>query len=91
MVVTGIQAGGSKGLTAIQGTVVDTKETARSGLDGDREGNRAAGVPTKKGDPQPVVFPRAGVPMDHRPAAMRHEQAAARYRADGGDDHDEAA
>ena len=61
----------------------------RTGLDGDREGNRAAGVPTKKGDPQPVVFHRQGV--DNRPLALRHEHAAARYRSDGDPDHDEAA
>ena len=40
-------------------------------------------------EPQPVVFPRAGIPMDQRPVAMRHQHAATRYRADGGDaDHD---
>ena len=42
-----------------------------------------------KGDPQPVVFQRNGV--DNRPIALRHEKAAARYRADGDPDHDEAA
>ncbi|HEV7526578.1 MAG TPA: hypothetical protein VGP92_16535 [Acidimicrobiia bacterium] len=93
MLVTGVQAVGSKGMTAIQGAVVDTKDSTRSAreVDGDRDGNRAVGAPVKKGDPQPVVFPRKGLPMDHRPVSMRHEQAAARYRRDGGGTHDEAA
>jgi len=87
MLVTGVQAAGSKGLTAVQGTVVDTKAT-RAGFDGDQNVERALGTRAKAGDPQPVVFPRSGIPMDHRPASMRHEHAAARYRSDGGDDND---
>ena len=91
MLVTGVQAVGSKGVTAVQGTVVDARETNRVGTAGDHDADRGAGSPTtKSGDPQPVVFPRSGIPMDHRPVAMRHERAATRYRSDGGhhdDDH----
>jgi hypothetical protein len=91
MLVTGVQAAGSKGLTAVQGTVVDLKAT-RAGFDGDQNVERALGSRVKRGDPQPVVFPRAGLPMDHRPASLRHEHAAARYRSDGGgEDRDDAA
>ena len=91
MLVTGIQSGGSKGLTAVQGTVVDTEGGGigpRRDRRRDRCRGRAAGP--EAGDPQPVVFQRQGV--DNRPLALRHEHAAARYRSDGGDhDHDEAA
>ena len=88
MLVTGIQTVGSKGVSAVQGTVVDTTRDARHSPDEETtEARRAAGQ-RKSGDPQPVVFQRKGV--DNRPISLRHEQAAARYRADGGD-HDEAA
>jgi hypothetical protein len=43
MLVTGVQAVGAKGVTAIQGTVVDIKEATRAGVDGDPDGDRAAG------------------------------------------------
>jgi hypothetical protein len=92
MLVTGVQAVGAKGMTAIQGTVVDIKEATRAGVDGDREGDHAAGRRAKAGEPQPVVFPRSNVAIDRRPVAMRQEHAATRYRSDGGDaDHDDAA
>jgi len=88
MLVTGIQTAGSKGVSAVQGTVVDTTRVRHSADEESTEARRAAGQ-RKSGDPQPVVFQRKGV--DSRPLALRHEQAAARYRSDGGDDHDEAA
>ena len=92
MLVTGVQAVGAKGVTAIQGAVVDPKDATRVGPDAKADGEHG-GAPAKAGDPQPVVFPRAGLPMDHRPVAMRHEHASARYRSDGGHDdhHDDAA
>jgi hypothetical protein len=95
MLVTGIQAVGSKGVTAVQGTVVDTSESTRAGFDADPDAKRAASGRTRPGDPQPgdpqpVVFPRKGLPVDHRPVALRHKHAAARYRSDGGN-HDNAA
>jgi len=35
---------------------------------------------------------RKGVPVDQRPVSLRHEQATARYRSDGGQpEHDDAA
>jgi hypothetical protein len=38
------------------------------------------------------VFPRAGIPMDQRPVAMRQQHAETRYRQDGGNaDPDDAA
>jgi hypothetical protein len=89
MLVTGVQTAGSKGVSAVQGTVVDTSRAVRhSPEEESTEARRAAGQ-RKSGDPQPVVFQRKGV--DNRPIALRHEQAAARYRADGDPDHDEAA
>ena len=91
MLVTGVQAAGSKGLTAVQGTVVDTKATTRAGFDGDHNADRISGTRAKAGDPQPVFFPRAGLAMDHRPVSMRQEHAARRYLSDGGeDDRDDA-
>jgi len=89
MLVTGVQAVGAKGVSAIQGAVVDVKATTRTGVDGDR--NQAAGAPAKKREPQPVVFHRTGVPMDQRPVALRKEHAATRYREDGGGDQPDAA
>jgi hypothetical protein len=87
-----VQAVGAKGMTAIQGTVVDITAATRTGVDGDREGDHAAGRRAKAGEPQPVVFPRSNLPIDRRPVAMRQEHAATRYRSDGGDaDHDDAA
>ncbi len=90
MLVTGVQAVGSKGVTALQGTVVDTSESTRLVNDADPDARRAASGRTRPGDPQPVVFPRKGLPVDNRPVALRHKEAAARYRSDGGN-HDEAA
>jgi hypothetical protein len=90
MFVTGVQAVGAKGVTAIQGAVVDTKAATRSAVEGDREGDRGAAPRVKAGRPQPVVFPRAGVPLDQRPVSMRRHHAEARYREDGGGDDDAA-
>ena len=87
MLVTGVQAVGAKGVTAIQGNVVDLKQTARTGFEGDRDGPRTSGTAARPGEPQPVVFPRRGVPIDQRPVAMRQLQALTRYRSDGDPDH----
>ncbi len=92
MLVTGVQAVGSKGVTAIQGTVVDTTRGLPHSPDDDTtEARRSAGHPRKPGEPQPVVFARNGA--DSRPVALRQERAAARYRSDGGGEpeHDDAA
>jgi hypothetical protein len=91
MLVTGVQAAGAKGVTAVQGAVVDAKDTARLGSVAGRDGDHAGG-PAKAGEPQPVVFPRKGLPMDHRPVSLREHRAALRYRQDGGQPHhDDAA
>jgi hypothetical protein len=89
MVVTGVQAAGAKGVTAVQGAVVDGKDSARTAPAG-REPVDATGAPVRRGEPQPVVFPRRGVPVDPRPIELRRQYAQARYRSYGGD-HDEAA
>jgi hypothetical protein len=92
MLVTGVQAVGAKGVTAIQGAAVDVKVATRTGLEGDRDRDQAGASRARLRDPQPVVFPRAGIPMDQRPVALRQQHAQARYQADGGDaDHDDAA
>jgi len=91
MLVTGVQPAGAKGVAEVQGTVVDVKAATRVGAGGDRDGERSV-APTRSGNPQPVVFPRKGVPVDQRPVSLRHQQAAARYRSDGGGrQHDDAA
>lgn len=90
MMVTGVQAVGSKGVTAVQGAVVDTGDSTRAGSESDADAPRAAGGAARDGIPQPVVFPRQGVPVDQRPVALRHKQAAIRYRNDGGHHGDAA-
>ncbi len=90
MIVSGVQAAGAKSVSAVQGIVVDDTAASRAGLDSESSADRATGMRTKPGDPQPVVFPRAGIPMDHRPVQLRHERAAYRYRADGGSENDDA-
>ncbi len=87
MIVTGVQAAGSKGVSAVQVAAIDTKDVTRVGGAGDSDRDRGAGP--AKGEPQPVVFPRSGVPLDQRPVDLRQQHAAARYRADGGNEHDE--
>jgi hypothetical protein len=82
MFVTGVQSVGSKGVNSVQVAAIDTKEVSKPGSqqpDAPKPGDIA-----KPGDPQPVVFPRAGVGLDQRPVALRHAQAASRYRSDGG-------
>jgi hypothetical protein len=85
MFVTGVQAVGAKGLHSVQVAAVDAKEVARAtgGLGDD---DRDRGDRVKAGEPQPVVFPRDGVPLDQRPVELRHQIAALRYQRDGGDD-----
>ena len=91
MLITGVQAVGAKGVTAIQGAVVDIKDATRTGSS-TADGRTPAGAPAKPGDPQPVVFPRQGLPVDQRPVELRQQHAAARYRSYGGHaDHDDAA
>ena len=85
MFVTGVQAAGAKGFTAIQGAVVDIKAVARTGLESDSDRDRAQVPRLRPREPQPVVFHRAGIAMDQRPVAMRRHQAETRYREDGGD------
>jgi len=83
MMISGVQPVGAKGVNAVQGAVVDSKDAARYG-DWERDGDRSGAVPAKTGQPQPVVFPRKGVPVDPRPVSLRHERATTRYRSDGG-------
>jgi len=84
MLVTGVQAAGAKSVNALQGTVVDLKEANRLGLDAGRDRDRNGSTRTKAHAAEPVVFPRGDVGVDHRPASLRREHAAARYREDGG-------
>ena len=85
MMVTGVQPVGAKGLGTVQATVVDTKETARVATPTEAEQERAPAF-AKGATPQPVVFPRDGLPMDQRPVGHKLQQAADRYRTDGGSD-----
>ena len=86
MIVTGVQAVGSKGVSAVQGTAVDAKDTTRATGSSNRDHDGA--TPEKAGEPQPVVFPRAGVALDQRPVALRQQHASDRYKSDGNPDHD---
>ncbi|HWS45486.1 MAG TPA: hypothetical protein VN636_06470 [Acidimicrobiia bacterium] len=83
MIVTGAQPVGSRGVSAVQATVTDAKDTARAASPSDPDQARHDNA--KPGEPQPVVFPRSGVGLDQRPVELRRQQAAARYRDDGGD------
>jgi hypothetical protein len=85
MFVTGVQAVGAKGLHSVQVAAVDTKEAARA-LGGLKDDERDSGQRVKAGEPEPVVFPRDGVPLDQRPVELRHQIATLRYRRDGGED-----
>ena len=85
MFVTGVQAVGSRGVNSVQVAVVDTKEAARIGGPTDSDGERGRGVGVKPGEPEPIVFPRQGLPLDQRPVALKHEQALKRYAAYGGE------
>jgi hypothetical protein len=87
MLVTGVQSVGSKGVSSVQVAAVDTKEVAKSTSQSQDSTHNS--VAPKPGDPQPVVFPRAGVALDQRPVSLRNEQAASRYRSDGGS-HDDS-
>jgi hypothetical protein len=88
MIVTGVQPAGSRGVSTLQAATVDTKEVARIAGDAQSEGERG-GFNVRAGEPQPVVFPRDGLPMDQRPVSHRMQQAAARYEQDGGAERDE--
>jgi hypothetical protein len=91
MVVSGVQAAGAKGVSAVQGAVVDSKDGARTATVGSDD-RRTADAPARPGEPQPVVFPRKGLPVDQRPVELRRLQAAARYRSCGeSTNHDDAA
>ena len=86
MIVTGVQAVGSKGVSAVQVAAVDSKDATRAG--GASNHAPDAGAQGKAGEPQPVVFPRAGVALDQRPVALRQQQASDRYKSDGNPDRD---
>ena len=83
MLVSGVQAAGAKGVSAVQGAVVDIKDDTRTATAG-ANSRRGADAPARPGEPQPVVFPRKGLPVDQRPVELRRLQAAARYRSYGG-------
>jgi len=83
MMVAGVQPVGAKGLGSVSGAVVDTKESARVVASADSDEDRPAAF-AKGSIPQPVVFPRDGVPMDQRPVLQKLQQAADRYAQDGG-------
>jgi hypothetical protein len=83
MMVTGVQPVGAKGLGSVSGAVVDTKETARVVTPADADQDRPAAF-VKGSTPQPVVFPRDGLPMDQRPVSQKLQEAADRYAQDGG-------
>jgi hypothetical protein len=88
MQLTGVQPVGAKGLTTLQASVTDGKDASRIGASD--TGERPSSAPyARAGEPQPVVFPRDGTPLDQRPVELRREQAAARYREDGGESQDD--
>jgi hypothetical protein len=85
MMVTGVQPAGAKGLGSVQAAVVDTKASARVATPAEADQDRAPAF-ARGTTPQPVVFPRDGLPMDQRPVGHKLQQAADRYRDDGGRD-----
>ncbi len=83
--MTGVQAVGAKGVNSVQVAAVDTKEIARLGGATDNANDSARGVGVKPGEPEPIVFPRQGLPLDQRPVALKQQQAAQRYKVYGGE------
>jgi hypothetical protein len=87
MMVTGVQPAGAKGMGTLQAAGVDAKDLARSTAPA--ADDRDEHVPfARSGTAQPVVFPRAGVPLDQRPVSRRMHEARRRYHADGGNTPD---
>jgi hypothetical protein len=84
MLVTGVQSVGSKGANSVQVAAVDTTEVAKFGEVGQTAGKHRR-LTHRPGEPQPVVFPRDGLPLDKRPVGLKHEHAMQRYAAYGGE------
>jgi hypothetical protein len=82
MIVTGVQPVGSKGVSALQGTVADPKDRTQPDRAAE-DRDHGPDAPAKPGEPQPIVMPRSGLPLDQRPVSLRHQVAAERYRSDG--------
>jgi hypothetical protein len=82
MFVAGVQPVGAKGLGTVQVAAVETRDTARI-LGANVRERGPDGSEVKPGEPEPVVFPRDGVPLDRRPVSLRREHAVTRYRHDG--------
>jgi hypothetical protein len=83
MLVTGVQSVGSKGVNSVQVAAVDATDVARIGETEPQSRHRRLTV--RPGEPEPVVFPRTGVPLDKRPVALKHHHALQRYAAYGGE------
>jgi hypothetical protein len=84
MIVTGVQSVGSKGANSVQVAAVDTTEVAKFGEIGSTS-SRHRRLTQRPGEPEPVVFPRDGVPLDKRPVSLKHGHALQRYAAYGGE------
>ncbi len=77
MLVTGVQAVGGRGYAGLAPVVVDARELPTSTA---REAGPAAALAARLADAEAVVFPRHGASVDQRPADLKHERAAAKYR-----------
>jgi len=83
MLVTGVQPAGAGTLGAVQVAAVDAGDLARVARASEESRDRS---PEARSDPpQPIVFPRDGLPVDQRPLPQRLQQAADRYGRDGGE------
>jgi len=84
MEVTGIQAVGARGFTAVQATVTESSQSDRQASAGPAAERDSTPAIPRSALPEAVVFPRDGTPIDRRPVQLRHARATARYRRDGG-------
>jgi hypothetical protein len=84
MEMTGVQSVGARSLGSVTATVSDSTVAGARASAGvpDRDNSTSA---SRTLYPEAVAFPRDGKPLDRRPVQLRHAQAHARYREDGGE------
>jgi hypothetical protein len=79
MQVAGVQAAGSKGLSGVTVAVNDPQSNKPGFAAPSSKGEVGSRSPQAL-TPEPVVFPREGLPVDQRPAQLRLLKASNRYR-----------
>jgi hypothetical protein len=83
MEVTGVLPVGARSLGGVLVTVSDSTQYGNRSSSNAPDRENTPSVP-RASFPEPVVFPRDGTPLDHRPVQLRQARAAQRYKRDGG-------